>query len=472
MHICHLFKNNFASRAFLVHAFFAYFPHLCCVVLMISLSDSSGSAEEPGGISAETQVGDISSTRKTQVDDISSTRETTHMDSSQTYLYNYRFNQDCTCFSISTSCDFRTFTLSPLCEVFRRSALAGGVNVAAMLFQTNYVALVHKSSPYKAILWDEHLGKAGHEIWSRFEILSVLLSREIFVVISEYKVYVYEFAGAFSVLLCLETACNSKGLGVLSPTAGEWVLAVPGKEKGYVHIQQGLDDAHSVNVKISHKKSPTAALGINLDGSLVATASETGTVVKIYSVKQNGQLIHEFRRGSTGTRISSINFRNDSKFIVVGSSSETVHIFRLSTPHTNTPSGIYGKVAEWAAALTPAESSASSSISSTPVVTSSLANYYFHERAFAMYRIPDIDCNLRVLNSSPICGPIVCFSKEDASHIYIVHYNGLMYHVKFDELATIYGQECVLIGASSFFQARPDFVVETQHKHVDDWEVI
>lgn len=358
----------------------------------------------------------------------------------QTYLYNFALNQDNSCVSLSTTSDFRTITLSPcLTEVSRRRVSLADtpspVNVASMLFQTNYLALVLRDNPYKVLLWDDSLAQSPYELWSRFEVLNVVLRRDIVCVVSEYKIYVYEFGGRFQVLSHLETASNPGGICCISTgDPHSWVLACPGQQKGQVRIQIGLDD--SISNTVSVHSNPVAALAINVEGTLVASASEQGTVVKVMSSK-DGQLLYEFRRGSTPVGIACISFRSDSKFLILASASLTVHIFKLDE-------GVSSARGEW----------------STDTTSQGLLPKYFQSsRAYAQFKIPDTGSDLRVAGS-PIVGPLCCFAKHKGNKIFVLHTNGLLYEAIFDDSKSDFGgRECMLTTASPFFQARPDFVI-------------
>ena len=82
-----------------------------------------------------------------------------------------------------------------------------------------------------------------------------------------------------------------------------------------------------INVLEAHRAALTL-LQINYDGNLLATASEKGTIIRIFSLP-DGQRLWELRRGSLPAKISCINFDRRSQHVVVASNSETVHIFRL-----------------------------------------------------------------------------------------------------------------------------------------------
>lgn len=87
-------------------------------------------------------------------------------------------------------------------------------------------------------------------------------------------------------------------------------------------------DNTALNVIQAHK-SPIAALTLNSTGTMLATASDKGTVVRVFSVP-DAQKLWQFRRGSQSARIFSINFNLASSLLAVSSDSSTIHIYRLA----------------------------------------------------------------------------------------------------------------------------------------------
>ena len=81
------------------------------------------------------------------------------------------------------------------------------------------------------------------------------------------------------------------------------------------------------NVIQAHK-SPISFLSLNAAGTLLATASDKGTVIRVWSVP-GAEKLYQFRRGTREARIYSLNFNLVSTLLVVSSAHDTVHIFKL-----------------------------------------------------------------------------------------------------------------------------------------------
>ena len=85
----------------------------------------------------------------------------------------------------------------------------------------------------------------------------------------------------------------------------------------------------SSNGLISAHDSPLAALSISPCGGRVASASEKGTVIRVFSAA-DGRRLYELRRGLARTvSIYSLAFSPCGAFLACSSNTETVHVFRL-----------------------------------------------------------------------------------------------------------------------------------------------
>ena len=82
-----------------------------------------------------------------------------------------------------------------------------------------------------------------------------------------------------------------------------------------------------VNVVTAHK-TPLAFITLNNTGTLLATASDKGTIIRVFSVPK-AEKLYQFRRGAITSHIYCMSFNTTSSLLCVSSATETVHIFKL-----------------------------------------------------------------------------------------------------------------------------------------------
>ena len=85
-----------------------------------------------------------------------------------------------------------------------------------------------------------------------------------------------------------------------------------------------------VNIIAAHK-TLIVLLSLSQKGDILATASDKGTVIRVFSIP-SGDKLFQFRRGSYPARITSMAFNHTGEYLAVGSDTETVHLFRCAPP--------------------------------------------------------------------------------------------------------------------------------------------
>lgn len=201
-----------------------------------------------------------------------------------------------------------------------------------MMGVTNYLGVVGggkspKFATNKAIIWDDMKGKIAIEITALASIRGIQLSREHIVVVLQNAVRVYKFAKGPDLLHIYETADNQFGLCRL---AGR-LLAFPGRTAGQVN----LVDLATGNISIipAHS-SALRAIAVSPDGELLATASEMGTLIRIFATSNCAKLA-ELRRGIDPATIFSLGFSPSGTLLACTSDKSTLHIFDV--PHPKKP---------------------------------------------------------------------------------------------------------------------------------------
>lgn len=187
------------------------------------------------------------------------------------------------------------------------------------------------------------------ELTFRSAVLAVRLNRRRLAVVLEEEIYIYDIAN-MTLLHLISTSPNPAAICALSPSSENCYIAYPlpkpREDTGdwrpqhapplnqYVPPTSGdvmiFDTVtlKALNVIEAHR-SPLSCIALNSEGTLLATASETGTIIRVFSVPR-GQKLFQFRRGTYPSTIYSMSFNLSSTLLCVSSTSDTVHIFRLS----------------------------------------------------------------------------------------------------------------------------------------------
>lgn len=92
------------------------------------------------------------------------------------------------------------------------------------------------------------------------------------------------------------------------------------------------------SIKIPAHQAALSALCLNYQGTLLATASDKGTLLRIFST-ETGHPLQELRRGAEKADIYSICFDMQSQWLACSSDRSTIHIFSIK-PKYDTTAGI------------------------------------------------------------------------------------------------------------------------------------
>lgn len=153
-------------------------------------------------------------------------------------------------------------------------------------------------------------------------------------------------------MVCLSTL----GICALSPSSENCYLAYPLPQKaatssfgppahappGSAHVAPTSGEVllfdtvklEAINVVEAHR-SPLSCMVLNNEGTILATASDKGTIIRVFSVPDAHKL-YQFRRGSMPSRIFSMSFNITSTLLCVSSATDTIHIFKLG-PQSSEP---------------------------------------------------------------------------------------------------------------------------------------
>ncbi|KAJ1719391.1 Phosphatidylinositol 3,5-bisphosphate-binding protein [Coemansia erecta] len=294
--------------------------------------------------------------------------------------------------------------------------------------------------PNKVMLWDDASSKIIAELEFRSDVLNVQLQRDRIVVILRNKCIICSLEAKPRHLHAFETADNDRGAMAISGTSDSGILAFPGRQKGHIQIvdlhsciniaaiqdnsalgspqlgpgvqrtrsrsrgsfstdsaaaiapvsssslqqqqqqqQPSGASVHPTNINIiAAHATAISALAVSSDGTMVASASEKGTLIRIFDT-MSGRLLHELRRGVDRADIHSIAFSPDNTKLCVSSDKGTVHIFNLDGKHPNNQQPSSSSLSATAAA--------GNRQSNLKFMKDLLPKYFSSEWSFAHFRV-------------------------------------------------------------------------------------
>jgi len=270
----------------------------------------------------------------------------------------------------------------------------GGIGIVEILFRCNILALVGgganpKFARNKVMIWDDFQVRCIAELEFRSNVKGVKLRRDRIVIVLDTKVYVYNFSD-LTALDQINTYPNPQGLVALSSISSNLVLVTLGEKVGEVLVN--LYDSETQHVIPAHT-NPISQIALNISGTMLATTSDRGTLIRVFDTK-TGKKMKELRRGAQQAKIQSLAFSSDSSCLCVASDKGTVHIYSLGLEE-----------------LGPKNRQSSMSF------MKNFFSYYASEWSFAQFEVPETQC-------------LCCFGPGDDSVI-VLGGSGVYYKYSF-----------------------------------------
>jgi len=309
-------------------------------------------------------------------------------------------NQPRSHFAITTHSGFATYETNTLKPFIRHTQLFG-YDRGSMCEKTNMVILVPSNgegqAPSSMIqFWNDIRSTETKTVNVGRPVLNVVSSRQLTVPITNNSVHIYNIS-TFQFYGTIETYANPHGAGDIAWSQNKRIVACPGDAVGQLRIYY-IDQGRSVLID-AHTR-PITCVKISDDGTLVASASEKGTVIRLFET-ETGKLHREFRRGVDQADIHSLAFHPNGKYLLVSSSKGTVHVYALERPNTV------------------------SMLGGLPLMPS----YFSSEWSFCQYRVPIEEGNVPGIGKLHI----VCTFSETGKDVIVITDTGLHYTFPFIE---------------------------------------
>ncbi|KRY36374.1 WD repeat domain phosphoinositide-interacting protein 2, partial [Trichinella spiralis] len=206
------------------------------------------------------------------------------------------FNQDATSLAVGTSNGYRLYTLGQVDELdlLLENTENSDVCIIERLFSSSLVTSVSLSAPRKLEIC--HFLKKQEICTQNYanSILAIRLNRLRLIVCLEDSIFVHNIRDMKVLHTIRDTPSNPSGLCDLTPADVSFVAYPGSTSSGEVHLFDAAT-LQGLSVIPAHN-GPLNALKFNAEGTLLASASEKGTVIRVFAIP-GGQRLFEFRRG-------------------------------------------------------------------------------------------------------------------------------------------------------------------------------
>jgi WD40 repeat protein len=187
------------------------------------------------------------------------------------------------------------------------------------------------SSPRKLLIIDINLRRTVYELSFQSSILSCAINSQFMIICLISQIHIIE-VNSMTTVKIINTQLNTNGIMTSSKTY-PIRLAYPTSTTLGKFTVITIDDSNIISttadLSCDAHKSPLVCLQMDSMGTFIATASETGTIIRVFDAR-SGQRICEFRRGIKHASITYLAFCPFNHYLAAGSSSGTVHLFHIN----------------------------------------------------------------------------------------------------------------------------------------------
>lgn len=361
------------------------------------------------------------------------------------------FNQDNSRFAVGTTDGFQVYCCTTTSDSSKKDEVfqpqhemrhSEGTSVLGLLYERPLVVHVDTPTPREGSETDGsaaprcamrlYNGRKSFEFIDGTQknfpspVLAVKLNGNRLIVILAKLIYIYDINDMTPKHVILDTPDNLIGVCALN----DRFLAYPGSNvEGKVYVYDTLNLKSVTDLQgIAAHSSAVSCLALSNLHDLMATASQKGTVFRVFAIP-TGKRLFEFRRGmATNATIHSMSFSNESDLLAVSSDHQTIHIFKLQTPTTSEPAGWGGYLLGYIPGA------------------SQVGELWGQERCFARVDLP-------VAGGQHLCGFYRPPGPECKNYVIIITSSGHFYKYIVDVEK---GGECALINSFSLPPIPPD----------------
>lgn len=247
-------------------------------------------------------------------------------------IHKISFSSDNSMFSFGTEKGFIVCSTKPF-NIITNKEMKGGFLFAEVIDNSNIIALVgdDKNDFFpntKVIFYDEFQSKKISELKFGYPIRNLkAIANYIFVVLKD-TIYFFKITNLSIISKFKTYEKNENGVFAVSKKDKEIIFCFPDVELGNIKVIKYNEKMEKEEKVLCAHVSRIACLNLNKEANLICSASDTGTLIRVFNI-ENGNLTHEFRRGTEKAQIFSLDFSSSNEFLSCTSDRGTVHIFNL-----------------------------------------------------------------------------------------------------------------------------------------------
>lgn len=206
-------------------------------------------------------------------------------------------------------------------ELLYQRAMKQRLKRVELLETTNILFFICESNPNILYGWNDQLQTIIAEIETKTPILALKVRKDKLVIGTLTRIFVYNIF-SFTDPVLIETAENPTGVLQIT-TSGKFLIATLGANGQDLVIREPEDSIGKLHtyITVAHK-TPIRRIALSPDGTKVATASEKGTIFRIFDVV-TGSKLKEVRRGMYQSPILDMDMAGEVLMSI--SQNKTVH---------------------------------------------------------------------------------------------------------------------------------------------------
>jgi len=248
-------------------------------------------------------------------------------------------------------------------------------------------------------------------------ITSVSLRPSYLLVALETKLYIF----ALSTLQLMHTLDS----GMLSPKSicfNPPTLLVPSEKQGDLLILS-LSNGLQLNQALHAHSSSVSAVALSDDQSLIATSSQTGTLIRVFTVANGFEKLLTLRRGTQPKLIKCICFNQNANLLAVASES-SVHIFPMVEMRQRGDSPVLTNqksFTKWGSRIASSVSQTLSNLASSAANATKVSDWMDPRRAACKIKCTSVvSMSFRQSDSTPNAGQLMSHSLNDSNGDWLI----------------------------------------------------